>query len=177
MVRPPARKGKSAGQVADRHRKRPGIVNVDSIPARDTDDAYGNPFLGLPGNRLRVNAISNDELGPNAVLNGNIGEQINATKLPNIAGLDGDLPESKLPNIPKNKLPNDTVYLVSGRVPKGELPNEVIYGNAQGQLSYRDLLDKPHLGRFLTEKDIQNKATHQWVKNYVRKHVKPSARR
>jgi hypothetical protein len=115
------RQKKRAKQIAARQRLRPNTMTDFDIPVRNTDDAYGNPFLGLPGNRLRVNAVSNDELGPDAVLNSHIGEQINANKLPNIGGLGGDLPLDKLPgNIPDSKL---------GNIGKPKIPADVVYGD------------------------------------------------
>jgi hypothetical protein len=115
------RQKQRAKQIAARKRLRPNTITDFDIPARNTDDTDGNPFLGLPGNRLKVNAVSNDELGPDAVLNGNIGEQINANKLPNIGGLGGDLPLDKLPgNIPDSKL---------GNIGKPKLPGDIVYGD------------------------------------------------
>jgi hypothetical protein len=56
------RQKQRAKQIAARQRLRPNTMTDFDIPVRDTNDAYGNPFLGLPGNRLRVNAVSNAEL-------------------------------------------------------------------------------------------------------------------
>lgn len=56
---------KRMGQVADRHRKRPGITNADSIPDKGEDDAYGNPFLGLPRLKIKDNAIGPAEADEN----------------------------------------------------------------------------------------------------------------
>lgn len=54
-------------RTAKKHRSAPKIVNAASIPARDTDDAYGNPFLGLPGNRLQYRGLTKDEIGDREV--------------------------------------------------------------------------------------------------------------
>jgi hypothetical protein len=108
-----------------------GFNAAREMKARGTLDPESNPFLGLPANRLKYRDITADEqadnstnsrvLAPDAVLNSHIGEQINNTKLPNIGGLQGDLPLEKLPgNIPDSKL---------GNIGKPKLPGDIVYGD------------------------------------------------
>jgi hypothetical protein len=112
-----------SGELRDPERSERKSVRVHSnaIPRRGVLDEDGTIFSGFKGDIIEVNGISNAELGPDAVLNANIGEQINANKLPNIGGLGGDLPLDKLPsNIPDSKL---------GNIGKPKIPKDIIYGD------------------------------------------------
>lgn len=56
-------------RIAKRHRSAPKIVNAASIPARDETDAYGNPFLGIPPDRLKEFGITQAEQATNSTTN------------------------------------------------------------------------------------------------------------
>lgn len=146
-------------RIAKRHRSAPKIVNAASIPARDDEDAYGNPFLGIPSNRLKYRDIGSDEqadnsttnrvLAPDAVLNGNIGEQINNTKLPNLNGLngqlsgsriDGNIDVSNLPlNIPANNVPN--LQGLNGILPLSKTEGKLGAGRIKGKIKSHSQID------------------------------------
>lgn len=203
-----------------------GIVRTASVPVRDTDDKYGDPFDGLPANRLKTelladelllalqgreafmpggadirtlppeffikrghffaNTVDNDILASGttnaerAVDTSNLKDDLisaqrlfpkrnihgvnNVEALPvgvkmdiddalgnidggrlsgansidvNLLGAGGEehnIDVTLLPNIPANKLPNNTVFTVDGKVPKGDLPGDIIYGSASGKL-------------------------------------------
>ena len=50
---------------------------------------------------------------------------LGAGRVPNLAGLQGDLPPEKLPNVPKPNLPNDVLY---GPIGKNDRPGDTQYG-------------------------------------------------
>jgi hypothetical protein len=135
-ARPPVREKKPASQTVGRHLSRPGIINTASIPIRDEDDAYGNPFLGLPANRMKYRDLGNDELGTNAVDGRTAAPQfLDVTHFPILDGTRrlpsgvgfalgdalGELDNARLPNILKSKIPSDIVYGDGGKVDRGQI--------------------------------------------------------
>lgn len=133
-------------------------------------DKNGYAFAGLSRKVLAFrtiteaeqadNSTTNRVLAPDAVLNANIGEQIAAGKLPQIGGLQGDLPQEKLPNVPQSKLPAGTL------IGKVKAASEVDWGSGRpvpaGKVDagydYQDLKNKPALGKYLTRNDVKPSA-------------------
>jgi hypothetical protein len=117
---------------------------------RNEDDADGNPFLGFDRRVIAFqeiteaeqadNSTDNRVLAPDAVLNANIGEQINALHLPNLAGIDGNLPGSRISgnidvsnlplNIPANNVPN--LQGLNGDLPLSRTTGELGPGRVPG---------------------------------------------
>ncbi|MDP9439742.1 MAG: hypothetical protein M3P49_13545, partial [Actinomycetota bacterium] len=107
--------GRGSTEISRKQQMRPNIIRNASVPPRGYVWEDGERFNGLLANRLAFRTVTDDEqadnsttsriLAPGAVLNSHIGEQIGAGKLPNIGGLNGDVPVEKLPNIPAGKLP------------------------------------------------------------------------
>jgi hypothetical protein len=147
--------GKRMGQVADRHRKRPGITNADSIPDKGTDDAYGNPFLGLPRQKIKDNAIGANEADSEfldtkhyVVLDGNrrltpgvkyaLGDALGVLDVAQLSGVIGN---SHLPNLVgmQGDLPMDRT---SGSLPMGRVSGKAHRGQIADFLS-ADRLIKP----------------------------------
>ena len=54
----------------------------------------------------------------------------------------GNIDHDLLPNVQKEKLPNDTVYKVNGKVPKADLPGDAVYGNSAGKVERAKIVDK-----------------------------------
>jgi len=130
-----------------RSRSQPGTVTLDSVPDRGSQDIHGNTFDGLTRLKLKYRDLVNDNLADGAVNNRTIGEQINPGNLPNIGGLQGDLPQEKLPNVPENKLPGTVVL-------RKELPD---------------------FSKFATDTSVQARTTPSQVKNLIKNMVKKNA--
>lgn len=108
------------------HRAERVIENLHNIPDRGSLDDYDRPseglgrkklaFRGLTEEELATNAVNSRTLAPDSVLNTNIGEQIQASKLPNIGGLSGSLPQDKLPP-----------GVITGNVQRGNIANKAVH--------------------------------------------------
>ncbi len=58
--------GRGSTEIARKQQRRRGITTAASIPARGTTDAYGDPFDGLPANRLAHRTLTEDEQADNS---------------------------------------------------------------------------------------------------------------
>jgi len=89
----------------------PGVVAAEYAPETITSAAQA------------TNSTTSRVLAPNAVRNVHLGEQISNDYLPNIGGLQGDVPLTKLPNIPAYKLPNVNALL--GKINRANLESNI----------------------------------------------------
>lgn len=128
-------------------------VNGDAIKTLTIDGyhAKDNAFGGRP---IASNIHGNDPLG-NANTNDDANRAISGSHI--------------------KTLTIQSYHLADNSVGKRAL--SVGINDLPGTLSYHSLSHRPNLSKFLTGKDIENMATHAWVKAYVTKHVKPTARR
>lgn len=201
------RQKRGARDIADRHQTRPGIVNRNSIPLRDEDDAYGNPFLGFTRRIIAFRELTEEEQADNSTTtrvlatfphsndplsNSNINDDDKrAVSGAGTKTLTFDSYHMKTgmmtkrlfgsadnPDIPAGvQVPVAQLRGAGQNIADDLIPKRIVRGDADGILSYTALKDRPDLSKFLTSNDIENRATYTWVKNYIIKHVKPSARR
>ncbi len=141
------------------NRRKPVLLSTDTPELAAV--AVTNPKLG-------TNAVNNRTLGPDAVLNANIGEQINAGKLPNVGGLNGDVPANKLPS-----------GVIIGNVQRGNIANKAVHPKDQVDwtVGVDDFIPVSKLASrpWPSVASVKAKTAPPDVVKLIRKYVKPAS--
>jgi hypothetical protein len=167
---------KGVRNAAKREGKRAKIVTVESIPARGETDAYGEPFDGLPGDRLKVNAVGATELasgtadaqravGGGHIKSGSVGDShINGQLAKNTISGAGTWPDSDIPQLSKAKIAGAGTFSKgeisgAGTWSKGEISNAGVWpdGDIPGSIARKS--DIPDVSKYATDEQIKDFTT------------------
>jgi hypothetical protein len=185
-----------SGELRDPERSEPKSVraHANAIPRRGVLDEDGSIFQGYKGDIIEENGITAQELKTtgdaateravnNAAMRSDavdervIGPQaLRFSHFPirNVEGGAGNV--NALPVDVKADANNIRGELNTANIPALGPDKVPGIGSLNGTLSYGALSNKPDLSKFLVSNDIQHKAGKKWVEDYVRKHVKKTAR-
>ena len=116
-------------------------VSLDQASRAGKPEPYNRrkPSLDSTGNpELQTNAVDGRVLKPDEINGTHINGRLPAGSVQQIGDLDGNLPDGKLPNVPKPKLPGDIHY---GKINRADIHHAADLRRRSGGRGGRDRLE------------------------------------